>query len=186
MPVSLTQVQNLNVGVCEVTLTSPDDSLSVSFDCKYNKNVPPQLFIALMEMPLLAKQLETIGSEIQKLSEVELSNARVVNLQEKFNQINVKLNQLPKLLAGIVLWQDITEKPEPDEDFFISLGLEKCIEYASCLTQAKQRPTVNSVIQSPPQSTQAESAESTLIKQDVSGLPDGSGEMQSGATTTTT
>jgi hypothetical protein len=173
MPVKLSDVQNLNTGLCEVTLTGPDTSQDLTFEVKYNKNVPTELFIVLMDTSLLGKEFVALGNQIEQLAKQSSSDAKVAQLQHDLDSMKSRLNQLPKILSRIVIWQDVEGAEHPDLDFFAGIGLEKQIEYAAALVVAKSNPTTGSEPILPEPSTQKVSEAATPIKQDVLELPAG-------------
>ena len=175
MAISLAQVHGLNTGVCEVTLSSPAGSEhDLRFDVKYSKAIPTELSLALMEIPLLGDKFTRILEETNKIAAGKVpSSIRQAQLEANMDKVNAKLHRLPEVLSKIVIWQDVEGAETPDEAFFESLGLEKQIEYATCVLLDKQRPTIDSAKPSPIISTPAESKDTLPSNIEPSESPSG-------------
>jgi len=138
---------------CEVTLAG--EGGEVVFDIAYDSNIPPQLYVSLMEMSQVGDDFQKAGRQIgetEGLADDE-KVARVRQAKQTLGDIRDRLTELATLLAKVVISQEYLDDDDElipaDYEYFSTCTLEDQLAYASAIVQDKQRPTTPSVTTQP-------------------------------------
>jgi hypothetical protein len=148
MKAKRSDLRKLRAKTCQVTLGG--DGGSVTFDIQYVQNIPPTLYVSLMEVAQIGEDFKRVGEQVGDttgLSENEVS-ARVRESKDTLSGIRDRLVELASLLAEVVISQeylDDDDKPiKPDYEYFSACDLEDQLAYANAIIVDKQHPTTPS------------------------------------------